>query len=64
MIRSMEVVAMAVMVAWLVTLMLVLPIIAFRRARLHNPRGRDARFAQHSERPMPDRSYLGQSDAG
>jgi hypothetical protein len=45
-------------------IVVVLPLVALRRSRLQAPPGRDKRFVQHSENPMPDKNYHGQGSSG
>jgi hypothetical protein len=47
------------LLAIVLTIVVVLPAFAFWRAR-QMPPARDERFVQRSDKPMPDRSYLGQ----
>jgi hypothetical protein len=59
-----ESVVAVVLLSVVVGVIVVLPIMALWRARLQTPPGRDPRFVQHSEHPMPDKSYHGQGRGG
>jgi hypothetical protein len=59
-----ELVAAILLLSVVFGVIVVLPVLALRRARLQAPPGRDRRFVQHSEHPMPDKSYHGQGRSG
>jgi hypothetical protein len=59
-----EVLSTVFALAAVVGVIVVLPVVALWRARLHAPRDRDPAFVQHSEHPMPDKSYHGQGRGG
>jgi hypothetical protein len=59
-----ELVASILAFAVVVGVLVVLPVVAMRRASLQAPPDRDPRFVQHSDQPMPDKNYHGQGSGG
>jgi hypothetical protein len=59
-----DLVAALLLLSVVVGVIVVLPVVALWRARLQAPPGRDPRFVQRSEHPMPDKSYHGQGRGG
>jgi hypothetical protein len=61
---ALELVSTVLVVGVVLGVFVVLPVVALWRSRQQAPAGRDPAFLQHSEHPMPDKSYHGQNSAG